>query len=89
MEFAKISPGVVQESLVQLVDKEILLAYLVFPIVDLNIIVLFHYLFHELTFPIVLFGFSDVSQILAIIDFSSREIAGKTMSVHGKALSLS
>ena len=40
--------GVVQESLVQLVEKEILLVSLVFPMVDLNIIVLFHGFFHEL-----------------------------------------
>ena len=55
----KFALGVVQESLVQLVDKEILLVSLVFPMVDLNIIALFHYFFHELTFLIVLFGFSD------------------------------
>ena len=38
----KFSLGVVQESLVQLVDKEILVASLA----DLNIVVLFHYFFH-------------------------------------------
>ena len=55
----KFAPGVVQQSLVQLVDKEILLVSFVFPMADLSIIALFHYFFHELTLPIILFGFSD------------------------------